>query len=611
MKRYTLTYRDRLNNQHTVYIDISSGSGSATIDYGAESPLVIEEDNNDNMLEPIRTKTGYLKIVEQNFGDYDELFPTSPTSHVIHTGDGFWGYLQPQSFSNGWEPGPRLLKIPVSSPMNLMDNVEIGEFTFNTKLTILQMLCAALQELEYDKIVVPRGGGETENGFIFSYVSSLTICPFKEESDYQYPTTGSLYAPKSVRDVLDAICKRFGLILHDHSKGADMYDDSMLIITKNDYDGLYQLWTYDDLDQETPPASMAVTGATVRNFADYFQIAGDDNEDSFVQPYSKITYNNEGEQADDVSYHPEWSHYTGNELSRTPYTHCMLQPVGGWLISQKLSTTAISNAVALVGIYKPAEQNEKDAEEYILTSMPSSAAQDYEMFRVKMIGAPTRQYKVSGKLKEFTNGDYYPGGAFGIAVKYGNYYWDWSENEEGWLTNPPQKILYITQLSSDGTFVTPNFYEPEGIPGNSYEVVFYHDPAHDPYNYTKLFGEITLQTYSAKATRKYVIEEPNKPIVIEGDSGSMIDAEVDLLFSRNWNMNFMSLEGGVLNGNSAYLLYPQKIRKVKVVRTDIFDYTNYLCKWNFDDAYTWRLIAVSDDIANCERTLTFMGSTHI
>ena len=119
MKRYTLTYKDRLNNQHKVYVDISSGSGTATINYGSVSPLVISEDDNDDMLVPIRTKTGYLKIVEQNFGDFDDIYPTSPNSHKVLTEDGFCGYLQPQAFSNGWEPGPRVLKIPVSSPMNL------------------------------------------------------------------------------------------------------------------------------------------------------------------------------------------------------------------------------------------------------------------------------------------------------------------------------------------------------------------------------------------------------------------------------------------------------------------------------------------------------------
>ena len=618
MKRYTLTYRDRLNNQHKVYVDIDGGSGSATIDYGDVSPLDIEEDNNDDMLVPIRTKTGYLKIVEQNFGDFDDIYPTSPTSHKVLTNDGFCGYLQPQAFSNGWESGPRVLKIPVSSPMNLMDNTKSSIVGYNIKYRVLDMLLDALYMLEYDKIVLPRGLGN-EDGFIFSFVSSLTVCPFKDQDDYQFSTTGSLYAPKMISEVLEAICTRFGLILHDHCLGNAAIDNGMLVLTKNDYDGPYQLWTQDSLDQEEIPSDLAVTGNTVRNFSDYFEIASANNEDSLIQPYSKITFNNEGEQADDEEFHPEWSRFTGIELVNSPYRHCMLQQVGGWLISQKLTTTAIYNAVALCGIYKSGEQQEKDAEEYILASMPSGTAQDYEMFRLRMIGVPPRTFRVSGLVKVYAppNSDYiFPAsnqGNFGIAVKFGNYYWDWSENEQGWQANPPQKILYVTPSSTDGTFVTPSFDEPsDSIEANYYEIIFYYDAANDLYKYTKIFGDITMQGYAIKATRKYVTVNPNKPIVVEGNSGSMSDAEVDLLFSRKRNSNYLTLKGGYFdNINSEYLLYPQKIRKVTVKRTGVFDYTNYICKWSFGDAFTWRLIAVSDDIANCERTLTFMGSTYI
>ena len=524
MKRYTLTYKDRLNNQHKVYVDISGGSGTATIDYGSVSPLVISEDDNDDMLVPIRTKTGYLKIIEQNFGDFDDIYPTSPTSHKVLTEDGFCGYLQPQAFSNGWEPGPRVLKIPVSSPMNLMDNTKSTIVGYNIKYRVLDMLLDALYKLEYDKIVLPRGLGNGDS-FIFSFVSSLTVCPFAENDDYQYPTVGSIYAPKMISEVLEAICTRFGLILHDHCLGNAAIDNGMLVLTKNDYDGPYQLWTQDSLDQEEIPSGLAVTGNTVRNFSNYFEIAGANNEDSLIQPYSKITFNNEGEQADDVQYHPEWSHYTNMDLYGNNHYHCMLQVVGNWLVSQKLTTTSITNAVALCGIYKPSEQQEKDAEEYILASMPGGTAQDYEMFRIRMIGAPPRVYRVSGivKVASSYNNDYiFPManmGNFGLAVKYGNYYWDW-DNEEGrseWKTNPSQKIVYITPSETDGTFVTPmSMDQPDDdIVADYYEIIFYFDPANDLYNYTKIFGGITLQTYATKATRKYVVVDPNKPIVVE------------------------------------------------------------------------------------------------
>ena len=618
MKRYTLTYRDRLNNQHVAYIDIDSGSGSVTIANGDVSPLVIEEDYNDDMLSPIRTKTGYLKIVEPNFGDYDDIFPTSPKSHVIRTEDGFCGYLQPQSFSDDWDAGPRILKLPVSSPLALMQTTKFTSVGYNIKYRLLNMLRECLQIIGYEKIVVPRGGTQV-NGFIFSFVSSLTICPFADEDNYQHHVSGTIYAPKNVSEVLEAICNYYGMMVHDCNNGSAQMSDGLLVITKNDYDGPYQLWTDEDLDQETPPASMAVTGSTLRNFSSYFEVAGDNNDESFVQPFSKITFNSEGEQSYEVAIHPEWSHYTNSDIYANHYYHCMLQPVGGWLTAEKLSVTSLSNAVALCGIYKQNEEQEGDAKEYILTSMPQGTAQDYEMFRVKMIGSTPHSYRVSGVVKVFspTQDDYiFPSanmGNFGLALKYGAYYWDWSEDENGWVTNPQEKILYVTPSETDGTFVTPAADWPaDNLQASCYEVIIYFDPANDLFNYTKIFGDLSLQAYKNKATRKYVMLDPNKPTVVEGNSGSMDEAEVDLLFSRNFNSNYLSNVGGSFpHINSDYLLHPQKIRTVTVKRTGVFDYTHYICKWSFGDAYTWRLIAVSDDIANCERTLTFMGSTHI
>jgi hypothetical protein len=618
MKRYTLTYRDRLNNQHVAYIDIVSGSGSATIENGDVSPLVIEEDYNDDMLSPIRTKTGYLRVVEPIFGQYADLYPTSPTSHIVRTTDGFVGYLQPQSFSDDWDAGPRILKLPVSSPLALMQTTKFTSVGYNIKYRLLDMLRECLQIMGYEKIVVPRGGTQVD-GFIFSFVSSLTICPFAEEDDYQFPVSGTIYAPKNVSQVLEAICNYYGMMVHDCNNGSAQMSDSLLVITKNDYDGPYQLWTDEDLDQETPPASMAVTGATVRNFSSYFEVAADNNNESFVQPFSKITFNSEGEQSYEVAVRAEWSHYTDRDIYANHYYHCMLQPVGDWLTAEKLSVTSLSNAVALCGIYKQNEEQEGDAKEYILTSMPAGTPQDYEMFRVKMIGSTPHSYRVSGVVKVFspTQDDYvFPSanmGNFGLALKYGAYYWDWSEDENGWVTNPQEKILYVTPSDTDGTFVTPPADLPtDDLQASCYEVIIYFDPANDLYNYTKIFGDITLQAYKNKATRKYVTVDPNKPTVVEGNSGSMDEADVDLLFSRNFNSNYLTEVGGSFQHiNSEYLLHPQKIRKVTVVRNGVFDYTNYLCKWSFGDAFTWRIIAVSEDIANCERTLTFMGSTHI
>ena len=42
---------------------------------GAESPFVYEEDDDTNLLSFIRVKTAYMRVIETEFGELDELSP--------------------------------------------------------------------------------------------------------------------------------------------------------------------------------------------------------------------------------------------------------------------------------------------------------------------------------------------------------------------------------------------------------------------------------------------------------------------------------------------------------------------------------------------------------
>ena len=50
---------------------------------GTADPFTFEEDDSDNLLDFVRTKTGYISVIEQNVGDLDDMMPTSKTSHFI------------------------------------------------------------------------------------------------------------------------------------------------------------------------------------------------------------------------------------------------------------------------------------------------------------------------------------------------------------------------------------------------------------------------------------------------------------------------------------------------------------------------------------------------
>ena len=617
-KQFIIRFSDIEGVQHSVTIAPTSGTISETviIQNGDVSPLTIDEDASDDMLTGlVRGRTGYLNIVEPNYGDFDEIYPLLPKDMKVTT-YGFFGYLQPQTFSNDWDDGPRIISLPILSPMSTIRTVQSGAVSAILRLTIRQMLVNIISQAGYDKVIFPKGLGDGD-GIINSYTRSLTVCPYNEDKEYQY-TLQTLYAPKTNEEILEAICNRFGLLCHDHNTG-DSASTGVLVFSKFDYIGQYQQWTEDQLDTEGEiPTTLAITGDTVRNFYDYFQIRSDKNKESIIAPYSKITYNQEGEQYDNVVFPVELSKFTGNTYTLMSFAHAMLEPVGGWLVSSMLSSSSLAaGTVSLCGIFDTRKENQQNAQEYIHTNMRMNAPQDLEMFRLHLLATP-RYYYVSGIVKAYTTSAGYvtspDATKFGLAVKCGNYYWDWDEDAPGWKTSPIQQILEVTP-NSEGKFQTMGMDQPDDDwIGNVeyYDVIFYHDPARDVYNYPKIFGDLTLHTNVYVETNKYTKREVNAPIVVTGTYGSMEDAEVNQLFSRNQNTNYMTLVGGYFSDvNNSYLLSTMKKREITVKRTGIFDYTHYLCKWSFGDDYTWRLVTVQDDVAECTRKLLFFGSKNI
>jgi hypothetical protein len=78
----------------------------------AADPFVYEEnDSEDTLSDVIRYRTGYLTLIEKEYGGMNDIFPAVNTDRYIEFYYGetldFTGYIQAQSFENDWSPGPR------------------------------------------------------------------------------------------------------------------------------------------------------------------------------------------------------------------------------------------------------------------------------------------------------------------------------------------------------------------------------------------------------------------------------------------------------------------------------------------------------------------------
>ena len=126
----------------------------------AEVPFETREDNNEDMLKPVRTQTGYIRVIDK--GDLDGLMPTANKQrYVEYTEDGelkWMGYMQPDTFSEPWDSTPIEVEFPIVSPLGVLESCTLDVNDGLGVLPIARILMFALLEtgVSYEKYIIPN-----------------------------------------------------------------------------------------------------------------------------------------------------------------------------------------------------------------------------------------------------------------------------------------------------------------------------------------------------------------------------------------------------------------------------------------------------------------------
>ena len=297
-KRWTLPFISLNGTSCRVDIYQRGYTGSTvTTLTGADNPFEYEEDDDSDLLNGvIRYRTGYLRVIEETHGDLDELYPLLNNAHYIEFYYGttldFNGFIQAQEFENDWAPGPRVIELPVMSPLGLANGTKIDYTNFNPPRwvnlfgllsRIFNALDAAYTGYYFPKILSDQSYANVLDDL---YVNSLTFCPFGSSYDKTNTLTG-IYDPKTVGDALTMICTAFGVIIHDQTERP--------IFQRVDYDGDYINY---GLSSGRSRVSQATTDMT-----SIASVVGTDNTESVVMPMSKIEVTYQGdENVPDMSF---------------------------------------------------------------------------------------------------------------------------------------------------------------------------------------------------------------------------------------------------------------------------------------------------------------------
>lgn len=215
----------RANTLYTVNIYDDSYTGSPVQLTGAAQPFETQEDDDDDFFAPIRTQSGYLRIVDTgvdndgNAFDWRTLIPTNdydkPVS-IQHEENGstvidWQGYLQAQNFSGDLFNPKQVRELPVQCMLSVMSRMDVDAGRFTTPVNfaaLLNYIIGTIPTFTFDKIMI-QGGADAQAWLLKGFDWIM----FGEMND-----NGTFDSKYDVLTVLENICRYWGWIARTHRK---------------------------------------------------------------------------------------------------------------------------------------------------------------------------------------------------------------------------------------------------------------------------------------------------------------------------------------------------------------------------------------------------------
>lgn len=581
-KRWTIPFKSLNGTNCRIDIYDEDWSGSVTEistanqsspGYAADDPFYYEEDNDENLLNVIRSKTGYINLVETSYNSLIDLYPETDTEHYVEFYYGsrldFTGYIQAQAFENQWTASPRSISLPVVSPLGILDGLYFDYpnpsalYADNIISTIMTNLNAA-----YTKVIKPS----TVNNF---RLRSMLLCPM---NDNPKKADGSdCFKPLTYLSFMEAYCHVHGLMVHD--------TPDAIVFSRFDYDGAY--------------TQSAGDGDDIYDLEDYTSIADDDHSESLVRPLRNITLNYDGELLPTQSLNMESSSvYVGSSDEGWAGD---IHIVASWLklVGPMVTGRFFLNTQSMDSSYRPTETGVIGAsfgtgdDAFIVITRGAYMGTNDEIVVVHFFDYPTldddealivnitqdvRENVITIPEEDITGMKY----AFEVDGEYYNpQTYQWSSS-----------VTYMQDLPGVDIYV-------RNVPrGSSFNVHFYMQPTSVvPNGQMAIIKSVTLkpQGYNKWTYKAYKDSEK----IIEGHNKAVEDGSIGLLFNRdhpnsNSVVDIMDSIQSFVAPEYPYIFLAQNRLNVDVKLGAALPAIPYLPKWEYwVSGWKWRIIAQS------------------
>ena len=641
--KWTLDYRSVKNVACRVEIYEEGYAGTAVTSLtGTKSPFMYQDDEDQDMLNFMRYRTGYIRVVESTFGELADLAPQSLLHHyVVAKYDNsivFTGYMQVVQFDSSWSAAPRVLEFPVISPLGLMSSFLFKkpqtEPSLTTIGTLIKEAMTALNPFAANDNSSPGWKGviyPSDTTYpIDARIHSTAVCPLNDSFEF-YDTLDKLYNPISYATFLEGICKCKGWMLHDYQ--------TYLIFTAYDYSGKYSYIDLEMLDSFTPTRADNGNGSTSRTLTNYYQYRDNDALYSTVFPLHSITLENGGNPyaTGMTAQFSKLTNAVTNLVTGDNFQAYKIENVGPLFGGVGVATIpagqanmVISNYGAFPVYYGIASGNVVSFNSSLLIHYSTSLADTY-LFTYKIFGFMPRGFaqsilKMSIRKSSSIDGLRSSGWSSNIElyvqIKCAGKYW--SDSLQLWTTAPVGNT--ITFRSSDGKMV-PNSdirhaedwdgfifqYDNAGWYNDVVEISVGVMSGLNNNDYLEI-SSLSVQNPDAEGTR-ISYQETNGIKLVGPDSG-IGDEKISLDFCDYLKFPFSSRRFGKSGtvGNVPsynYMFKPMDFMKAKFTPTELVPGENERIPLYQYKGRNWRVIASSFEPAEDMKTLFLASSTTI
>lgn len=606
-RKWTVPFKSRNGTDCRVDIYKRGYTGSSYVTIkGQANPFYWQEDNSENLLDVVRTKTGYLNVVETGSGTLSDLAPATDHDHYVEFYYGqtiyFNGFMQAQNFENEWVSAPRCLSFPVQSPLALIYGLDFDipqEPSFVKLAAVLKEACDGLQA-NIGNVIFPSG--YRDDMTLALWMNTLIYSPYNSEYQSNAYSTEPLFKATNYGEFIEGLCKCFGLIVHDIP--------GYLVFSRFDYMKSYEIWDVRYMNGESYHPSAYEDGDDLLDIRN-LDVKSNKNKESVVLPVHEIILDYEGDfyieeaiditkgkvsdsyhgtidEDDQVVFYPALNISVPSSLLQT-YYHSLPSAVRGvWLLAAGNGLRPMILVDERGGGYLSSQA--------ILTWKVYNPPKTMSYFNVAVM------LSRGANINETESSDV----EIGIEVKNGSKYY----NASTYTWETTQRVNGVT--GTDGLHELLITGEPDKV--TPLEITLYMNDMGSYPESLYLIESIRLR-YDQGQLCQYVTKLPQNTKKLTSDNGSPNSETVNQLFNvATYNNNSLSKGGNswfdenvICEYDYMFVSQNRLMVDLELIAIQPYNYTRLV--QYYIDAWRWRIISITCEPWNDVMNLTMHRSS--